>query len=163
LNGKKCFIIPYGGSNITGALGYVNAVKELKDQMIKQDISIDYIIFASSSGGTQAGLTLGMDLFNLNAALIPINIDKAETYGIPTEEYILNLLNNGKEVLNIQKDYHLKDVKLIRDYDKAGYGIMTDNEKLAIYKLARTEGIILDPVYTGGAFYGMLDHLENKK
>ncbi len=163
LNGKKCFIIPYGGSNITGALGYVNAVKELKDQLIEQNINIDYIFFASSSGGTQAGLTLGMDLFDLNTALIPINIDKAETYGIPTEEYILKLLIRGKEVLNIKRDYQLKDIKFIRDYDKAGYGIMTDNERSAILKLAGTEGIILDPVYTGRAFYGMLDYLENDK
>ncbi len=161
--GNKCYIIPYGGSNITGALGYVAAVKELKDQLIEQDINIDYIFFASSSGGTQAGLMLGIDLFSLYTELFPINIDKAETYGIPTEEYILNLLNSGKEVLNIQKEYHLKDVRFIRDYDKAGYGVMTDNERLGILKLARTEGIILDPVYTGRAFYGMLDHLENKK
>jgi len=161
--GKKCFIIPYGGSNITGALGYVSAVKELKDQLIEYDHNIDYIFFASSSGGTQAGLTLGIDLFDLNAELIPINIDKAETYGIPTEEYILNLINKGKELLNIRKDFHIKDIRFIRDYDKAGYGVMTDNERAAIFELARTEGIILDPVYTARAFYGMLDYLENKK
>ena len=121
LNGKKCYSIPYGGSNITGALGYVNAVKELKDQIIEQNITIDCIFFASNSGGTQAGLMLGMDLFSLHAELIPINIDKAETYGIPTEEYILNLLNSGKEILNIQKDYHLKDVKFIRDYETSAF------------------------------------------
>jgi len=163
LKGKKCYIIPYGGSNITGALGYVNAVKELKEQLIESSIDIDYIFFASSSGGTQAGLTLGLDLFDLNAELIPINIDKAETYGIPTEEYILNLINRGKELLNIKKEYQLKDIKFYREYDKAGYGVMTSDEVKAIKILASAEGIILDPVYTGRAFYGMLDFLDKRK
>ena len=163
LKGHKCSVVPYGGSNFTGALGYANAVKELKDQLIIHNYNIDYIFFASSSGGTQAGLTLGMDLFDLNADLMPISIDKAETYGVPTEEYILDLLNSGREQLGINKNYQLNDIKFIRDYDKAGYGVMTENERSAILKLARTEGIILDPVYTGRAFYGLLDCLENKK
>lgn len=161
--GKNCYIIPYGGSNIIGALGYVSAVKELKDQLIEGNKSIDYIFFASSSGGTQAGLTLGLDLFDLNTELVPINIDKAETYGISTEEYILNLINTGRELLNIKKEYQLKDVKLYRDYDKAGYGVMTSDEINAIKMLATLDGIILDPVYTARAFNGMLDFLENKK
>lgn len=161
--GKKCFKIPYGGSNITGALGFVYAVKELKEQLIAQNLNIDYIVFASSSGGTQAGLTLGLDLFNLDTELIPISIDKVETFNIPSEEYMLNLIKNGKKILKIKKDYQLKDVKLIKDYDKAGYGVMTENERNAILELARTEGIILDPVYTGRAFSGMLDMLDNKK
>lgn len=163
LKGNKCSVIPYGGSNLTGALGYVNAVKELKDQLITHNYNIDYIFFASSSGGTQAGITLGMDMFDLNAELMPISIDKAETYGVPTEEYILDLLNSGRERLGINKNYQLNDIKFLRDYDKAGYGVMTENEKSAILKLARTEGIILDPVYTGRAFYGMLECLENRR
>lgn len=163
LKNNKCSLIPYGGSNLTGALGYVNAVKELKEQLITHNYNIDYIFFASSSGGTQAGLMLGMDLFDLNAELIPISIDKAETYGVPTEEYILDLLNNGSEILNINKDYQLNDIKFVRDYDKAGYGVMTENERSAILKLAKTEGIILDPVYTGRAFNGLLDCLENRR
>jgi len=161
--GKKCYVIPYGGSNLTGALGYVNAVKELKEQLINLNIKINYIFFASSSGGTQAGMTMGLDLFDVEAELIPINIDKDETYGMPTEEYILNLVQKGGKILKLKKDYQLKDIRLIRDYDKAGYGVITDNEKTAIKKLAETEGIILDPVYTGRAFYGMLDYLTNKK
>ncbi len=161
--GKKCFTIPYGGSNITGALGFVNAVRELKEQLTMQKLNIDYIFFASSSGGTQAGLILGMELYELETELMPINIDKIETYDIPIEKYILNLVKSGKEILNIKRDYRLVDIKLIKDYDNAGYGIMTENEKSAILELARTEGIILDPVYTGRAFNGMLDIINNNK
>ncbi|MCD6116075.1 D-cysteine desulfhydrase family protein [bacterium] len=161
--GKNVYVVPYGGSNFTGALGYVNAAGELKKQLKKQNIKIDYIFFASSSGGTQAGLIIGLDLFGVDAELIPVNIDKDETYGMPTEEYILNLVQKGREKFKIKKDYQLKDIRLVRDYDKAGYGVITDNERTAIKKLAETEGIILDPVYTGRAFYGMLDYLTRKK
>jgi D-cysteine desulfhydrase len=161
--GKKCYVIPYGGSNSTGALGYVNAAKEFKAQLVEQNLKIDYIFFASSSGGTQAGLTLGIDLFDIDTELIPINIDKVETFGLSLEEHVLNLINQGKEKLNIKKDYRLQDIALNRDYDKAGYGVITQNENNAIKNLAQTEGILLDPVYTARAFYGMLHHLENQK
>ena len=160
---KKCYIIPYGGSNVIGALGFVNAVKELKEQLTNQNLEIDYIFFASSSGGMQSGLTLGVDLYKLNCKLIPINIDKSETYGLSLEEVVLNVISEGAELLKIKKKYVISDVTLNRDYDEAGYGIVTDEEKLAIKELACTEGILLDPVYTGRAFNGMLNCLKEKK
>jgi D-cysteine desulfhydrase len=163
IKGKKCYIIPYGGSNITGALGFVHAIKELKDQLIEQKINIDYIFFASSSGGTQAGMIIGCDLFNFDVELYPINIDKDENMGSSTENNILNIIDDGKKILDIKADYQLKDIKLIRDYDKAGYGNVTKEEINAIKELATTEGIIIDPVYTARAFNGMLDHLNKKK
>jgi D-cysteine desulfhydrase family pyridoxal phosphate-dependent enzyme len=146
-NGKRIYTIPYGGSNITGAIGFVNAVRELKKQLT----------------GTQAGLTLGKDLFELKAELIPINIDKSETEDLSLEQAVLNILSDGKKILGIHKTYQLEDIPLIKDYDKAGYGVVTENEIYAIKELATTEGIILDPVYTARAFYGMLDYLKNKK
>ena len=162
-NGKKCFVIPYGGSNVTGALGFVQAVKELKNQLIEQDLKIDYIFFASSSGGTQAGLTLGIELFGLDTELVPINIDKAEMKEGSLEEVVLRLVKDGAKLLGIDKTYTLGDIPLNKDYDKAGYGVITHKEKVAIHELAREEGIVLDPVYTGRAFYGMLDCLKEKK
>jgi D-cysteine desulfhydrase len=163
LKGKKPFIIPYGGSNITGALGFVNAVKELKEQLVAQNVKIDYLFFASSSGGTQAGLTLGNDLYNLNMKLIPIGIDKNETHGLGLEEMVLQLVNEGKLLLNLKKEYTLKDLKIDNDYNEAGYGIITKNEKVAIKELAHNEGILLDPVYSGRAFYAMMDYLKKNK
>ncbi|MCF6361346.1 MAG: pyridoxal-phosphate dependent enzyme, partial [Cyclobacteriaceae bacterium] len=144
---KKCFIIPYGGSNITGALGFVNAAKELKAQLIEQNLKIDYIFFASSSGGMQAGLTLGIELYNLKTELVPINIDKAETYGLSLEEIVFNIITEGSKLLGTKRKFELADVTLNKEYDKAGYGVVTSNEKLAIQELARKEGILLDPVY----------------
>lgn len=163
LEGKKPFVIPYGGSNLTGALGFVNAVKELKAQLISQNLKIDYLFFASSSGGTQSGLTLGNDLYHLNMNLIPIGIDKSEMQGMSLEEVVLNLVNEGKQALKIKKEYRLSDVKINNNYNEAGYGIITENEKNAIKELAKNEGILLDPVYTGRAFYAMTDYLKNEK
>jgi D-cysteine desulfhydrase len=163
LDGKKPFVIPYGGSNITGALGFVNAVRELKTQLIDQNLKIDYLFFASSSGGTQAGLTLGNDLYHLNMTLIPIGIDKDETQGLSLEKMVLMLVNEGKLLLNIKKEYTPKDVKINNDYNEAGYGVITKNEKVALKELAQNEGILLDPVYTGRAFYAMLNYLNEKK
>lgn len=160
---NTCFVIPYGGSNITGALGFVSAAKELKEQMTKQNLEIDYIFFASSSGGMQAGLMLGIELYELNTKLVPINIDKDETYGLTLDEVVLKIVGEGTKLLGIKREYDSSDIKLNKDYDQAGYGVITDNEKFAINELAQNEGILLDPVYTGRAFYGMLDCLKEKK
>ncbi|MBL4660066.1 MAG: D-cysteine desulfhydrase family protein [Alcanivoracaceae bacterium] len=160
---NKPFIIPYGGSNITGALGYVEAVKELKKQLVELDINIDYIFFASSSGGTQAGLILGLELYSLETELIPIKIDKDETQGLEMEEEILKIIRKGTRLLNIDRNYSISDITLNKNYNQAAYGVLTDKEKIAINKLAISEAILLDPVYTGRAFYGMLDFLNEKK
>lgn len=162
LQGARPYIIPYGGSNITGALGYVNAVKELKEQLADRKYEIDYIFFASSSGGMQAGLTLGKMLYNLEAELIPINIDKNETGGLKLEEVIFGIINKGKELFEIDNNFTYPDVKLVKEYDKAGYGVVTSNETEAMNLLAKTEGILLDPVYTARAFFGMMDYLNKK-
>jgi len=160
--GLKPYIIPYGASNITGAMGYVEAAKELKEQMVSGHLKIDYIFFASSSGGTQAGLILGKTLYDLDSQLMPVSIDKDETYGVEQEKAILNLVLQGKNILNLDKTFSLKDTALIKGYNEAGYGVITSNEKKAIKELAEIEGIILDPVYTARAFYGLTDYLEKE-
>lgn len=163
VKGKKVYAVPYGGSNLIGALGFVNAVKELKNQLDNQKLKIDYIFFASSSGGTQAGLQLGLDLFELDIKLLPISIDKVGVEGKTLDEIVFKLLLEGNQVLGIEKNYTIDDAKLIRGYDEFGYGVITQNEKMAIKELAQTEGVLLDPVYSGRAFYGMLDYLKNSK
>lgn len=160
---KKCYVIPYGGSNLTGALGFVNAIKELKEQMDQTDIVIDYIFFASSSGGMQAGLTLGLAKYDLNTTLVPIRIDKEENNKISLQESMLNIIHDGSKLLKVNQNVSLSDIPLIKGYDHAGYGNVTENEKSALYELAQNEGILLDPVYTARAFSAMLDHLKNHK
>ena len=161
--GKRVYVVPYGGSNVTGALGYVNAVKELSAQLNEQMIKLDYIFFASSSGATQAGIMAGLDLFGIETTLVPVNIDKIEQEGTTVEGIVLNLLQQLSGKFRLKKNYVLKDIPLNRDYDHPGYGNMTGAERNALLELASAEGIILDPVYTGRAFYAMLDHLQHKK
>lgn len=160
--GKKCFVVPYGGSNITGVLGFVNAMKELKNQLITSGDKFDYIFFASSSGGTQAGLHLGKELFDIESKLMPINIDKDDGGVEGLRDKVFNLLQMGKTLFELDKEFELDDINVVGGYDNAGYGTLTDAEKSAIQKLAALEGILVDPVYTGRAFYGMLDILYQK-
>ena len=159
--GKKTYIIPVGGSNLTGALGYVAAMAELKEQMTEQQISFDYIFFATSSGGTQAGIMIGSKLFDIKAELMPILIDKTSDFEVPLQQTIHDIITaynqNSSQPVNI----YLDDIPVIETYNSAGYGVITDNERRAIKTLAQTEGILVDPVYTGRAFYGMLNMLEN--
>jgi len=89
--------------------------------------------------------------------------EKLGNVGITLDEAVLELLFEGQKALGIEKTYSIEDAKLIRGYDSQGYGVVTSNERHAIKELAQNEGILLDPVYSGRAFYGMLDHLENKK
>ena len=161
--GRNVYEIPYGGSNLLGAYGFVDAVKELRNQLTEQNLKIDYIFIASSSGGTQAGLKLGIDFYGLEIKLIPISIDKVGLGDRTLDEAVLELLHQGQTELKIQKQYSINDAKLIREYDKPGYAVITENEKMAIKQLAQREGILLDPVYSGRAFYGLLDHLKNNK
>lgn len=157
------YIIPYGGSNLIGALGFVDAVKELKEQLAEKKLSIDAIFFASSSGGTQAGLQLGKELYKLNAVLYPISIDKSELNGKQLNEIVFSIVKEGQNTLGLSDQITLKDCNLINNYNNSGYGNVTENERSAIEILAKNEGILLDPVYTGRAFYGMLDMLSTNK
>ncbi len=143
-------------------MGYAEAAGELQKQLENQKLNIDYIFFASSSGGMQAGLMLGMKLHGLESKLMPVGIDKEEPGAVRLEEQILAILKEGEESLKLNISYSIEDIPLLRHFYDAGYGVVTENEKTAIQTLARTEGIILDPVYTGRAFYGMMHYLQHK-
>jgi len=161
--GKKVYLIPIGGSNFTGSLGYVSAMKELSVQLFEENIKNPYIFFATSSGGTQSGMMLGESLFNTDTILMPVQIDKIKDYELSLENEIFKILQESEKKLQLSKTFKLNDISVIKGYNYAEYGQLTDNEKYAINLLAKTEGIFLDPVYTGRAFFGMIDILQNKK
>ncbi|RIH65790.1 D-cysteine desulfhydrase family protein [Mariniphaga sediminis] len=160
--GRKPYVIPYGGTNETGALGYVDAVAEMKEQLTEMKQTIDYIIFASSSGGTHAGLIAGSAINQLKSKLIGINIDKDETNGNALENIITDIVPKILNTYGIKPEIKRNDIHLLKDYDKAGYGVVTEHEKRAIKLLAESEGILLDPVYTARAFHGMIDLMERR-
>ncbi len=161
--GLRPYIIPYGGSNLTGAMGYVEAAGELKDQLQRASLKMDYIFFASSSGGMQAGLILGMAMHGLSSKLMPVQIDKDETQEISLQASVAAIVRDGFSALELKGPVDTAQTHTIRGYEEAGYGVVTHQEKEAITTLARSEGIILDPVYTGRAFYGMMDHLRTRR
>jgi len=159
-SGYKPYIIPYGASNPIGALGYVNAMIELIQQLQTLPSPIDYIIFASCSGGTQVGLQIGADFMNFKGQIIGISIDSDVSQKNKYQELLTNLANETCDLLQLPQTYHNQNFTVNYDYAK-GYGVVGDLERNAILQLAQLEGILLDPVYTGRAFGGLLD-LINK-
>jgi D-cysteine desulfhydrase len=148
--GHHPYLAPYGGSSPTGALGYVFAMEEL----VKQGFNPDWIVFASSSGGTQAGMVLGAKLFGYNGGLLGISIDEPQTV---LQERCAKLATETSEKLGEKVAFHTRDVTVNSDYCAAGYGVVTDTERDSVKLFAKTEGILLDPVYTGRAAGGMID------
>jgi len=160
LEGRNPYIIPMGGSNKTGMRGYVDAIGELKLQQKALGVHFDYLFFASSSGGTQAGMLLGKWKYGLNTQLMPVCVEKEDKSGPGLENKVLNMCYEGCMKEGLENLFNPKDITLIKEYGEAGYGVLTANEKVAIHELAQTEGILLDPVYTARAFFAMTDTLR---
>ena len=149
-DGQKPYLIPYGGSNTIGALGYLNAMVELKDQGLEPD----WIVFATSSGGTQAGLILGAHITGFRGKILGISIEHSSD---PFSAQIADLVNKTVDELGYDWSVTSREVLINDSYCQAGYGVLTSAEIEAVNLLARTEGILLDPVYTGRAAAGLLD------
>jgi D-cysteine desulfhydrase family pyridoxal phosphate-dependent enzyme len=148
--GMKPYLVPYGGSNATGVLGYAFAMKEL----IKQNLHADWVVFATSSGGTHAGLLLGERVFGYKSKLLGISIDESEEW---LKEHVSELASLTSEKLGKRIEFTKKEVLANANYCSAGYGVLTEQEREAIRLFATCEGLLLDPVYTGRAAAGMID------
>lgn len=149
-DGKKPYLVPYGGSSTTGAMGYTFAMEEF----MKQDVHADWIIFGTSSGGTHAGLVLGQRIFGYKGKVFGISIDELEER---LKAHISALASDTSEQLGEQIGFTTDDVLATDQYCKAGYGVLTDAEREAVRLFASTEGLLLDPVYTGRAAAGLID------
>lgn len=157
--GKKPYVVPYGGSNELGAYGFTQALFELEQQLDTSDFT--HIVFASSSGGTHAGLMLGKSLLKKTYQLVGIAIDKGEAGELPFNETVINLANNTSELIHSALRFDKKDLILKDNYMGAGYGVIGEVEQEAIALLAKYEGILLDPVYTGRAMGGLIDMIRS--
>jgi L-cysteate sulfo-lyase len=155
--GKKPYIVPYGGSNELGAIAFIDAVGELVDQT---DQPFTHIVFASSSGGTHAGLMLGKQIFNQDFELIGISIDKDEIDNQELDQHIINLANKTAKVIGLEASFSDQDLTLNTDYIGEGYGVVGKLENEAIKLTAQLEGILLDPVYTGRAMGGLINMIR---
>jgi D-cysteine desulfhydrase family pyridoxal phosphate-dependent enzyme len=148
--GRKPYLIPYGGSNPIGAQGYVNAMLELSEQAAKPD----WIVFPSSSGGTQAGMLVGAKMSGFNGKILGISVDQpADTLSSSVAE----LATETAKFLGKKWTFKSSDVLVNDDYTGRGYAVMGEPEIRAIQLFAKREALLLDPVYTGRAAGGMID------
>mgnify|MGYP006296843045 FL=1 len=155
--GRRPYLVPYGGSNAVGATGYVAAMEELMGQLEALAERVDYILFASSSGGTQAGLVVGARALGFEGQIIGISVDQPAA---SLQAHVAQLANETAAHLKLAQTFTASDVHVNDAYVGAGYGVMGALERHAIHTLARTEGLLLDPVYTGRAFGGLLDMID---
>lgn len=148
--GKHPYLIPYGGSNPTGALGYVNAMLELAEQ----GVDPDWIVFPSSSGGTQAGMLVGAHITEFSGKILGISVD--EPAG-ELKEWVADLAVQTADLIGKEGSFSSGDVLVNDDYLGGGYAVMGSAEVEAIRLFAAYEALLVDPVYTGRAAAGLID------
>lgn len=152
--GGKPYIIPGGASNCVGALGYVNCASELLTQAEERDLAIDHIVHATGSAGTQAGMIVGLKAMKSDIPLlgIGVNAPKAEQ-----EDKVFKLACETAEFIGSPGIVVREDVVANCNYVGDGYGVPTEAMKEAVLLLARLEGLLFDPVYSGKALSGLID------
>lgn len=152
--GRCPSVVPYGGSNPVGVCGYVAAMEELLAQAAQIGVVFDHIVLASSSGGTQAGLVVAARALGYRGRIMGISVD------LPAESLrrrMAELAAATADHLGLLLSFTPEDFAVEDGYLGGGYGAIGDLEREAIRLLARTEGLLLDPIYTGRAFGGLID------
>lgn len=155
--GRKGYVIPGGGSNPIGALGYVSCVQEILGQAFDKGIHFDHLVCASGSGGTHAGLLVGMRAMGSAIPVTGISVRRP----VPEQEGLIGgLAAETRKFLGLPAEPVAGELKIFDEYVGPGYSIPTEEMAEAVRIFARTEGILLDPVYTGKAAAGLLDLIQ---
>jgi L-cysteate sulfo-lyase len=152
--GKKVYTIPGGGSNPTGALGYVNCAFEMMTQFNDRGMTVDHIVTATGSAGTQAGLITGLKSTNARIPLLGIGVRAPKA---KQEENVYNLACATAEKMGCPGVVAREDVVANTDYVGAGYGVASEGGLEAIKMFAELESILLDPVYSAKGAAGLID------
>ena len=158
--GHKVYLIPGGGSNATGALGYVNCAFELVGQANDRCLVIDHVVTATGSSGTQAGLITGLKAINAGIPLTGIGVRAPKQ---KQDESVFALALKTAEKLGCPNVVARGDVVADCNYVGAGYGIPRDDTLEAIRMFGQLEGILLDPVYSGKGAAGLIDYCRKGK
>ena len=157
LNGHKALIIPEGASNAMGSLGYCKAMEEIIAQEKKMDIKFDAVVTAVGSGGTYAGLYYMNKALENPATVYGVNVcDNEDHFKNIIEKLLKDIIPLTDKSIDINKD----DIKILDGYVGLGYALSTDKEIAFLHELAKKEGLILDPVYTGKAMYGLVEEIK---
>ncbi len=152
--GKTPYIIPGGGSNPIGALGYVNCARELNEQAAHAGLKIDALVHATGSSGTQAGLVAGLAALESDIHLLGIGVRAPQD---KQESMVHDLAVRTVEYMETGTPIARENVRANCDYVGAGYGLPTKGMIDALKLLARTEGLLFDPVYSGKGLDGLID------
>jgi D-cysteine desulfhydrase len=155
--GHEPYVIPLGGSNVLGAASYTLAMHELLEQLRSMEESVDAIVVASSSAGTQSGIQLGALAYGFEGRVIGISVDHPKR---KLKTQVVALTTATAMHLGLEPASFSEAVEVYDDYLGGGYGVLGDLERNAISMLARLEGILLDPVYTGRAMGGLIDMIN---
>ena len=154
-DGKKPYIIPGGGSNPVGALGYVNAAAELLTQANDRHLKIDHVVHATGSAGTQAGLVLGLEALNSGIPVYGVGVRAPKA---KQEEMVFSLAERTADYMGLKPSVIQRDAVVANsDYVGDGYGLPTDAMVEAVKMMAQYEGLLLDPVYSGKGMSGLID------
>jgi D-cysteine desulfhydrase family pyridoxal phosphate-dependent enzyme len=152
--GRNPGVIPVGGSTPLGAVGYVNATSEICKQLEEQGLTVQHLLVAVGSCGTLAGLVVGAKYFQAPFQVVGVSVSgKKEELSVRTA----NLANETAQLLKMNLTFTPDEITIFDEYVGKGYGIPTLQCIEAIRLVAQTEGIILDPVYTGKAMSGLID------
>jgi L-cysteate sulfo-lyase len=156
-NGETPYVIPGGGSNRIGALGYVDCAYEFVSQANRMGLVIDHVIHATGSAGTQAGLLAGLKASHSGIPLLGIGVNAPQE---AQEDRVFRLAVETAEYIGAAGCVERKDVVANCNYVGDGYGVPTAAMNDAILLLARLEGLLFDPVYSGKALAGMIDLIK---
>lgn len=151
--GHRCYIIPRGGAGAPGVLGYANAVFELKKQLGDAADKLDYIVFATGTGATQAGLLLGTKLSGLRAKVVGISAGRSESE-IATDAK--RLVEEAAQLLGVSVQLSPDEIVVNDSYTCGGYGVVTREVTDLMETVAQKDGLLVDPVYTGKGMLGLL-------
>jgi len=156
--GSVPYLIPPGGSNALGALGYAACAFELVEQAKKQSLRIDHLILATGSAGTQAGLLAGLHVQESDISVLGVCVSRSAE---EQEQMVEKLCAETLEVLESRRALPRELVRANGDHVGQGYGLPTRDMIKAVALTASVEGLLLDPVYTGKAMAGLMDLVRN--
>lgn len=151
--GRKTYTIPLGGSNEIGSVGYAVCAQEILQQSAELGVEFDYIVVTSGSGGTHAGLVVGLAGEGSDIPVLGISISRDKE---SIKQIVYDLTRKTAKRVGIHEELSEDLIHCFDEYVGAGYAIETDEMIESVQMIARTEGLLLDPVYTGKTFSGLI-------